>query len=141
MNKFLYITITLIVGIVGYGVWKGYQAPPQPQAAGKYDEFAQCLTEKGAVMYGADWCPHCQNQKKLFGASFQYVTYVECPDEPKRCVDAGITGYPSWIFADGAKLEGEQSLLTLSDRSGCQLSQVVRDLEGFSDSERGGESE
>lgn len=81
--------------------------------------FAECLTEKGAVMYGADWCPHCQNQKRMFGGAFSLVNYVECPDDPQRCLDAGIEGYPTWIFADGTKLTGEQKLETLAEKTGC----------------------
>ncbi len=60
------------------------------------DSFAKCLTEKGWTMYGAKWCSHCQAQKDLFGDSFQYVTYVECPDNAELCVAEGINGYPTW---------------------------------------------
>ena len=60
------------------------------------DAFAKCLTEKGLVMYGAEWCVHCKEQKALFGNSFQYVKYVECPDNTQLCVAEGINGYPTW---------------------------------------------
>ena len=86
------------------------------------DEFAQCLSEKGAIMYGADWCPHCQNEKMAFGSSFKFVHYVECPDDPKRCLSAGITGYPTWIFPAGRRFEGEQGLKQLARESGCPFS-------------------
>ena len=92
------------------------------------DGLAQCLTEKGTKMYGAWWCPHCQAQKKVFGNAFKYVDYVECSDAAKnmtkQCVDAGITGYPTWVFADGAKLSGEQDFDTLADKTGCELPPV-----------------
>jgi hypothetical protein len=88
---------------------------------GKYDVFAQCLASKGITMYGANWCSHCQNEKKAFGNSFKLVPYVECPEDPKKCLAAGITGYPTWVFPDGRKLEGEQGLEKLSQESGCQL--------------------
>ena len=29
-------------------------------------------------MYGLYWCPHCIEQKEMFGAAFHYVPYVEC---------------------------------------------------------------
>lgn len=91
-----------------------------------YDGFAQCLTEKGVKMYGAWWCPHCQNQKDLFGSAFDYVDYVECsPGSSKvmaaQCKDAGIEGYPTWVFADGSKASGEQSFEQLSEKSSCPL--------------------
>ena len=41
--------------------------------------------------------------------------------ETKKCLDAGISGYPIWIDADGKKYEGGQGLLGLSKISGCQL--------------------
>lgn len=93
----------------------------------KYVNFAKCLTEKGAVMYGAFWCPHCQNQKKMFGEKgFEQVKNVECdprgenPD-PATCEKQKIKGYPTWIFADGTRLSGEQSLEELSVRTSCEL--------------------
>ena len=44
----------------------------------RYDAFAHCLREKQLTMYGAYWCPHCAEQKELFGGSFSQVPYVEC---------------------------------------------------------------
>ena len=31
-----------------------------------HDDFAKCLNEKGLKLYGASWCPHCQEQKQMF---------------------------------------------------------------------------
>ncbi len=72
-------------------------------------------------MYGAAWCAHCQDQKNLFGGSFKFVPYVECPDEPQKCLNEGVTGYPTWVFSDGKKLIGEQGLEKLSQESSCPL--------------------
>ncbi len=88
---------------------------------GNLDAFAQCLAGKEAAMYGADWCPHCQNEKRAFGNSFKFIPYVECPADPRRCLAAGIAGYPTWIFSDGRRLEGEQGLAGLAAASGCPL--------------------
>lgn len=92
----------------------------QPSAPSNLDSFAKCLAEKGLTMYGAEWCPHCQNQKKLFGSSFDFVPYVECPNTPKLCLDKGVNGYPTWIMGDNT-LVGEQTLAKLSELSSCQL--------------------
>src|SRR3989304_10580480 len=86
---------------------------------GRYDALAQCLTAKGVKMYGAYWCSHCQNQKKEFGSSWQYASYVECAlpgnqGQTKECEDAGIKGYPTWVFPGGKQLPGEQSFETLA---------------------------
>ena len=93
---------------------------------GKYDGFAKCLTEKGFKEYGAYWCPHCLEQKKLFGNSYKYIDYIECDirgpnGNPKECDRVGIKGYPTWITGEGKFLEGPQSLEVLSKVSGCEL--------------------
>ncbi len=91
-------------------------------SAGALDGLAQCLAQKGATMYGAYWCPHCQDEKRAFGDSFRFVPYVECSSEPGKCHNAGIRGYPTWVFPDGRKLEGGQGIEKLSQESGCPLS-------------------
>ncbi len=93
---------------------------------GKLDEFAQCLKEKNAVFYGAFWCPHCQNQKKMFGKSVRLLPYVECstPDgrgQKEICKEKNIDGYPTWEFSDGSRLNGEISLEKLREKTGCAL--------------------
>jgi hypothetical protein len=94
----------------------------------RYDAFARCLTQKGVKMYGAYWCPHCADQKNLFGASFKYAPYVECgvPGDTRKmqpeCTDAGIKHYPTWQFPPvGERVEGEMPLADLSLRTGCPL--------------------
>lgn len=119
MSKQLLILLVIVVALLGAAFWF-YPFVPQP-TEGKLDNFAKCVAAAGATMYGADWCPHCQNEKKVFGDSFKFVPYVECPLEPKRCLDAGIKGYPTWVFPDGKKLIGEQGLERLSEITGCPL--------------------
>jgi glutaredoxin len=119
--KLRYILLLAVVAIIAYGVYAS-MAP----STGKYDDFAQCLTEKGFTMYGAYWCPHCANQKAMFGSSFKYVNSVECDPngnnpQPQLCQQKGITGYPTWIYND-QRLSGEQSIESLSILSGCPLS-------------------
>jgi len=112
------IVIIIIAGIA-YSVNKS-------RVPGELDGFAKCLKEKGAVFYGAYWCPHCQNQKKLFGKSEKLLSYVECstPDgkgQLQVCKDKNITGYPTWEFADGERLSGEIPLKKLSEKTDCAL--------------------
>ena len=108
----------LIVSAVGGGVWwrVNTQSGPNP-----LDGFAKCLAEKGVTMYGADWCSHCQKEKAAFGSAFQYMSYVECPADPQKCLALGIQGYPTWIFPDGRRFEGEQGLEKLAQESACAL--------------------
>jgi len=91
-----------------------------------YDAFAKCLADEGVTMYGAFWCPHCQNQKEMFGDSWKFVNSIECstPDgrgQTEVCQQAGITGYPTWEFQDGSRVSGEITLMGLSQKSGCRL--------------------
>jgi hypothetical protein len=58
----------------------------------RYDTFADCLTESGAKMYGTDWCPHCKNQKKLFGSSFDKVDYINCERNQKNARRPALRG-------------------------------------------------
>jgi len=99
---------------------------PNTSGSTKLNGFAQCLKDKGAVFYGAFWCSHCQAQKALFDASAELLPYVECstPDakgQTQICIDKGISQYPTWYFPDGSRGEGEQSLQTLADKTGCVL--------------------
>jgi ribosomal protein S27E len=92
------------------------------------DKFAQCLTDKKATMYGDFRCPHCKEQKEMFGKSFKKVNYVECgikgqpPNvQTQVCRDLQIKYYPTWTFADGDRLVGPQSLQKLGQKTGCSL--------------------
>lgn len=94
---------------------------------GRFDVLAKCLTEAGVKMYGAWWCPHCKNQKDMFGKSFRYINYVECAvpgsrqGQTRECQDAGIEGYPTWIFPDGRIVQGEVKPEKFSDITNCPV--------------------
>lgn len=95
-------------------------------STGELDSFATCLKDKKATFYGAFWCPHCQNQKALFGTSVKKLPYVECStpdgkDQTQICKDKKVSGYPTWEFADGSRESGEQTLAGLATKTGCQL--------------------
>ena len=116
---FWFLGGALFLGLV---VWL-IMAPTKP---GKLDTFASCINDSGAIFYGAFWCPHCQNQKAMFGSSAKLLPYVECstPDGKSQvplCTDAGVTGYPTWEFAGGERENGEVSLERLSEMTNCPL--------------------
>jgi thiol-disulfide isomerase/thioredoxin len=95
-------------------------------AEGKYDEFARCLTESNVTFYGAYWCPHCAEQKHIFGKSSKLLPYFECslPDrsgQTQICNDAGIESYPTWEFADSSRQTGVLNVQQLAQYSGCTL--------------------
>jgi hypothetical protein len=92
----------------------------------RYDAFAQCLASKQAKMYGLYWCPHCLDQKEMFGKAFQYVPYQECAIKGSRelapeCKAAGAKNFPSWQFGNDPLHEGVLPLEDLSSRTGCSL--------------------
>lgn len=106
-----------LVGIIFFIIFYAYMAM-QP---GKYNSFAQCLTDKGVSMGGTDWCHFCQKQKSLFGKSFKFVDYHNCDKEKFWCDSNGVQGYPTWILPDGETYSGVHTLKELSSLSGCSL--------------------
>ena len=121
-NKYLWIIIGIAVLFFVL-----LSTPAIDISPGKYDGFAECLSGKGFKMYGAYWCSHCADQKKLFGNSFDKINYVECSlpnnaGQIEACKSAGINSYPTWEFGDGTKQEGLISLNKLSEISRCILS-------------------
>ena len=102
---FFIVIVILILGVI---LIAAYRSAGQEDTSGKYNTFAQCLKDKGAVFYGASWCPHCQAQKKLFGSSKQFLPYVECSTltggQTQFCKDKKIMGYPTWELTDGTRI-------------------------------------
>ncbi|WP_094556311.1 hypothetical protein [Synechococcus sp. 1G10] len=73
------------------------------------------LRTRGAIFYGAWWCPHCFHQKNLFGTEAgQRLPYVECDKDQagrERCQAAKIRAFPTWDLG-GERREG---LLTIEE--------------------------
>lgn len=115
-----------LVAVLVVAVALVYLTQGGASAPGFYDEFAKCVANSGAKMYGAYWCPHCADQKKMFGSSAKYLPYVECDPrgnnaDEKACDAAGVKGFPTWTFSDGTKNEGDLSLRQLAIRTNCTL--------------------
>ena len=105
---FFTIIIVLVLGAIAFSIMRG-PAGSKSTTPGKYDTLATCLKDKGAVFYGAFWCPHCKKQKEEFGTSAKLLPYVECatPDgkgQTQICQDKKIEGYPTWSFANPLKI-------------------------------------
>lgn len=97
------------------------QGPEDPWIRG----LAVHLSKSEAKFYGASWCPHCTDQKHLFGSSEKRIPYVECsPGGPKgpqaqECKDKNIQSYPTWII-NGQRYTGVQALDTLAQLTNFQ---------------------
>ncbi len=85
----------------------------------KEQSLAQCLTEKGATMYGTEWCGYCKRQKELFGDDFKDINYIDCDKNSQECNMMGIDGYPTWII-NNEKYPGLQSFEKLASLTGCE---------------------
>ncbi|MFB2920694.1 vitamin K epoxide reductase family protein [Aerosakkonema funiforme] len=85
--------------------------------------LAAHLKQVGAKMYGAYWCPHCHEQKQLFGKeAFSQIGYIECDPkgknpQPNLCQTAKVQSYPTWVI-NGQSVAGTQSLEKLAQMSG-----------------------
>jgi uncharacterized membrane protein/glutaredoxin len=111
--------LIIIVLHLHYSGYIGKTAGPEdPWVRG----LVEHLSKTDAKFYGASWCPHCTEQKELFGPSSSRVPYIECsPGGPRApqaqaCNDAGIKSYPTWII-NGQRYSGIQSLDSLSQYS------------------------
>ncbi|MCC7367226.1 MAG: hypothetical protein IT306_02315 [Chloroflexi bacterium] len=121
---------TLAVAVLLLGYAAGPAAAPAAASIASNPEtdeltaLADHLTASGAVFYGAYWCPHCQNQKKMFGDAADRLPYVECDARgknarPAACTAAGVRAYPTWVI-NGQKIEGEIPVRELARLSGFQ---------------------
>ncbi|HEX6172590.1 MAG TPA: vitamin K epoxide reductase family protein [Candidatus Binatia bacterium] len=111
--------LIIIVLHLHYSGYIGKTAGPEdPWIRG----LVEHLAKTDAKFYGASWCPHCTEQKELFGPSSSRVPYIECsPGGPRApqaqaCNDAGIKSYPTWII-NGQRYSGIQSLDSLAQYS------------------------
>ena len=103
------IVVLIIILAIGYALTPGH-----------YDEFAKCLSEKGATMYGAmGWCKYTQGQKAMFGKSFKHVNYYEHTEYPVEEYGE-IKKTPTWIIG-GKVYENTQSFEELSKLTGCPI--------------------
>ncbi len=86
---------------------------------GKID-FAKYLKKANVVMYSAYWCPHCHDQKQLFGKqAASELVIIECAKDGKNnqyqlCQQKGIEGFPSWEI-NNEIISGTRSLEELAE--------------------------
>ncbi len=128
------VLTVLAVGLIGLGWATSLNRPesatgpgmPIPVVAASTPAtlaLAEHLTATGAVMYSAYWCPHCHDQKELFGKeATAKLKIVECaPDgrnsEAALCASKNIQGFPTWEIK-GKLDSGQKTLAQLAAMSG-----------------------
>jgi uncharacterized membrane protein len=132
------ILVVMVSSIGALGLYNSVNAPPStvstpgiaPPAitttSGPAEmALARHLRKIGAKEYGAYWCPHCHDQKMLFGKeATKFLDYVEC--DPKgqnsraelcQAAAANIKGFPTWEI-QGKFYSGTKSLEQLAEFSG-----------------------
>ena len=130
------VITALLVGVIGLG-WAasvgrpvvdsapGVAPPVRSESNAGQIALAEHLTASGAKIYTAYWCPHCHDQKELFGRqATEKLTVIECaPDgrnsQRELCEAKKIEGYPSWEI-NGQLDSGVKPLAKLAEASGYQ---------------------
>ena len=101
---------------------QGLAPPVETISSSSSIALATHLTSKGITMYNAYWCPHCHEQKEMFGKeAVSKLLLVECAKDGKNnqsllCEKKGITGFPSWEI-NGTIESGIKSLEELAKSS------------------------
>jgi len=128
------VMVALLVTVLGLGwstavgrpaepVGKGMPIPVTTPSTPATLALAEHLTKVGAKMYTAYWCPHCHEQKELFGKqATEKLTIIECaPDghnsQTALCNSKKVEGYPSWEI-NGKLDSGVKPLAKLAEMSG-----------------------
>ena len=124
-SKKFYITIAsvfavILIVLVSFSMFSSSENNEEAQATTEKGKLAQCLDEKGAVMYGTSWCGHCTDQKNAFGSGKSFLPFVDCEIEGATCKKAGVEAYPTWKFSDGSTLMGNRSLEELAEKTQCE---------------------
>eukprot|EP00466_Bigelowiella_natans_P000136 jgi/Bigna1/125436/aug1.1_g144 len=108
------------VGIQAGQAKAGLKEPPPITTTSSPEAIALArdLAKLDTVFYGAHWCSHCMNQKKVLGKeAFSLIRYVECAEDGVNsqrglCKRKEIQGYPTWEIA-GEQYPGEFALVDL----------------------------
>ncbi len=87
---------------------------------GEYDDFVKCLTEKGAVIYGNDFCQYTAKQLNFFGKSEKYLNYVKCSENKELCDSKKVEVTPTWEI-NGEMYSQVQTFEKLAEISGCEI--------------------
>lgn len=111
-KKTIFISISsIIIVLIAAGIAFSFVQSNKP---GPLDNFAKCLSEKGAVMYGASFCKYTGGQKGMFGNSIKFIDYRDFTE------DSNIKLTPTWLI-NGEYYENAQSLDRLSSITGCVI--------------------
>lgn len=131
------LLVVMVSSIAALGLYNSIKAPVTVSTPGIVPPLvtttsgpaeialARYLTQIGTKEYGAYWCPHCHDQKMLFGKeAAKLINYFEC--DPKgqnsraeicQATAANLKGFPTWEIK-GQFYSGTKSLEKLAELSG-----------------------
>jgi hypothetical protein len=112
-TKSLIITIVILAAIAVIAVLALTKHPAPSTDA----ETAKCIGSK-SLLYVQLGCSHCKDQEDMFGENVKYLKMIDCFYERQACIDANITGTPTWTI-NGEKYLGVQSIDKLKELTGC----------------------
>ena len=91
------------------------------------EEFINCLSEAGVVIYGSSTCPACARLEEEYGG-YEIIKpiYIDCSgikseEEREKCLEEAKTGFVPEIQIKGEVLNEWGSPETLSEITGCSL--------------------
>jgi len=111
---FIFVALALTIILLVFSIGSYMKRP------GQYDDFAKCLTEKGAVVYGNDYCMYTNKQLNFFGKSEKYLNYVKCANNKELCDSKGVKITPTWEINEES-YSGVQTFEKLSAVTGCEI--------------------
>ncbi|MBA2115048.1 hypothetical protein HOV93_22200 [Planctomycetes bacterium FF15] len=92
-----------------------------------FKALAKAIADSGAIFFGADWCPHCTQQKALFGEGYLNLPFVEVTNPNHTLnqvgVDNNISQLPTWVFGDGTRVVGVLEIEELLSYTGVTIPQ------------------
>ena len=106
-KKIIIITILILILFMISVTYQYYHYKMGTDCGCAIKYFSNQLLNK-PTMYGSYLCSQCQHQKTVIEQS--KYNYVECTTnkgQSKECIDNHIIAYPTWIFTNGIRHEGE----------------------------------
>lgn len=100
----------------------------QEDSSDRLVKLAQCVTEKGWVMYSSFTCSACRAQRELFDSAADYLKIIECnphaPDtQAQQCLEKKIRYTPTWVMEKNGievkRFKGYKKLENLVSMTGC----------------------
>ena len=108
--------IYLILGIIIIAIIIGIYLIKKP-APITDEETIKCIAQN-SIVYSSKTCSACDYQKDLFGDHYNLINEIECTKEPQKCLDAGVSGTPTWII-NNKKYPGARQIKDLKELTGC----------------------